>query len=75
MNKIQSRQLSHSSHDKADLKIISITADHDLTLFIQCIQNGMQLLRAALRQALALKVVAGHPAVQVLDLHGQQWAL
>lgn len=46
-----------------------MAADHDLALLIQSIQNGVQLLWAARRHALALEIVACYPFVKVPDLH------
>ena len=56
------------SHDKANLEIACISTDHDLPLFVQCIQYSLQLLWAAQIQPFAVEVLAGHPRVQVFHL-------
>ena len=50
--------LEKTSHDKAELQIVGISADHDLALFVQGIQYSLQFLRATAWQALALKIIA-----------------
>lgn len=59
---------SSQSHDKADLKVIVVTAYHDMTFLIQGIQHCLQLVRAACVQPLALEVLAGNPRVHILHL-------
>jgi len=56
------------SHYKADLQVMVVVADHDLTFLIQSVQHCLQLLRAAGVKTLALEILAGNPWVQVPHL-------